>query len=243
MAWVRCISLRVGGIEGAERLVIVKLIRRDHETDASFLARFLDEARIQSQLQHPGVAQIIEAANDGAGNAVVEYIEGRNLADVRSRTAQLGVGLGGGPGGRGAERLAGGVGALVHVRERRAERDRQGLRPGHPHAELSGAAPHVGEVPPSMYSTTTYGCFGQRLLQAVGIAFQSHMAAHGARQAGGGCGAASCWGGRLPRASPRARRPRTRGDARAEHQTFQQRIGCKAVGAMQAGGGAFAHHP
>jgi serine/threonine protein kinase len=82
-----------GGIEGAERPVIVKLIRRDHETDASFLARFLDEARIQSQLQHPGVAQIIEAANDGAGKpyVVVEYIEGRNLADVRSRTGQLGV--------------------------------------------------------------------------------------------------------------------------------------------------------
>lgn len=82
-----------GGIEGAERPVIVKLIRRDHETDPSFLARFLDEARIQSQLQHPGVAQIIEAANDSEGKpyVVVEYIEGRNLADVRSRAGQLGV--------------------------------------------------------------------------------------------------------------------------------------------------------
>jgi hypothetical protein len=45
-----------GGIEGAERPVVVKIIRREHETDRSFLARFLDEARIQAQLHHPGVA-------------------------------------------------------------------------------------------------------------------------------------------------------------------------------------------
>ncbi len=82
-----------GGIEGAERPIVVKLIRRDHETDSSFLARFLDEARIQSQLQHPGVAQILEAATDAQGKpyVVVEYVEGRNLADVRSRAGQLGV--------------------------------------------------------------------------------------------------------------------------------------------------------
>ena len=33
------------------------------------------------------------------------------------------------------------------------------------------------------------------------------------------------------------------GDAGAEHQAFQQRVGGQPVGAMQAGGGAFAHHP
>jgi serine/threonine-protein kinase len=51
-----------GGIEGAERPVVIKLIRRDHDTDSSFLARFLDEARIQSQLHHPAVAQVLESA-------------------------------------------------------------------------------------------------------------------------------------------------------------------------------------
>jgi len=53
-----------GGIEGAERPVVVKIIRREHEADRSFVARFLDEARIQAQLQHPGVAQILEATTD-----------------------------------------------------------------------------------------------------------------------------------------------------------------------------------
>jgi len=82
-----------GGIEGAERPVVVKIIRREHETDRSFLARFLDEARIQAQLHHPGVAQILEATSDADGKpyVVVEHVEGRNLSDVRSRAAQLGV--------------------------------------------------------------------------------------------------------------------------------------------------------
>jgi serine/threonine-protein kinase len=85
-----------GGIEGAERPCVVKAIRREHEEDRSFLARFLDEARIQAQLQHPGVAQVLEATNDVSGKpyVVVEFIEGRNLGDVRSRAGQLGVRMG-----------------------------------------------------------------------------------------------------------------------------------------------------
>jgi serine/threonine-protein kinase len=80
-------------IEGAERPLIVKIIRPDHADDRSFVARFLDEARIQAQLQHPGVAQIIEATTDNEGKpyVVVEYVEGRNLSDVRARAGQLGV--------------------------------------------------------------------------------------------------------------------------------------------------------
>src|SRR4051812_8027180 len=84
------------GIEGAERPCVVKTIRREHEEDRSFLARFLDEARIQAQLQHPGVAQIVEATNDATGKpyVVVEFIEGRNLGDVRARAGQLGMRMG-----------------------------------------------------------------------------------------------------------------------------------------------------
>jgi serine/threonine-protein kinase len=80
-------------IEGAERPLIVKIIRPDHADDRSFMARFLDEARIQAQLQHPGVAQILEATTDASEKpyVVVEYVEGRNLSDVRTRGGQLGV--------------------------------------------------------------------------------------------------------------------------------------------------------
>jgi serine/threonine protein kinase len=81
------------GIEGAERACIVKTVRRDHVHDGSFLARFLDEARVQAQLQHPGVAQILEAATDDNGEpyTIVEYVEGRSLSDARHRAVQLGL--------------------------------------------------------------------------------------------------------------------------------------------------------
>jgi len=84
------------GIEGAERPIVVKTVRRDHIHDGSFLARFLDEARVQSQLNHPGVAQILEASTDENGEpyTVVEYVEGRSLADVRHRAVQVGVRIG-----------------------------------------------------------------------------------------------------------------------------------------------------
>src|ERR1700678_4038716 len=52
------------GLEGAERACVVKTVRRDHMHDGSFLARFLDEARVQTQLNHPGVAQVLEASSD-----------------------------------------------------------------------------------------------------------------------------------------------------------------------------------
>lgn len=106
-----------GAIEGAERPCVVKIIRREHAGDKSFLARFLDEARIQAQLQHPGVAQILEAANDGSGQpfVVVEHVEGRNLGEVRTRAQQLGARI------SWPEALAIGITlaeALAHVHER-----------------------------------------------------------------------------------------------------------------------------
>ncbi len=84
------------GIEGAERPCVVKTIRRDHIHDGSFLARFLDEARVQAQLHHPGVAQVLEAATDESGEpfSVVEYVEGRSLADMRTRAIQAGSRIG-----------------------------------------------------------------------------------------------------------------------------------------------------
>ncbi len=84
------------GIEGAERPIVVKTVRRDHIHDGSFLARFLDEARVQSQLNHPGVAQVLEASTDDNGEpyTVVEYVEGRSLAEVRHRAVQVGARVG-----------------------------------------------------------------------------------------------------------------------------------------------------
>ncbi len=81
------------GLEGADRPVVVKIIRRDHAKDPSFIARFLDEARVQAQLTHSGVAQVLDAALDDATGepyAVVEHVEGKSLGDLRARALQLG---------------------------------------------------------------------------------------------------------------------------------------------------------
>ena len=105
------------GIEGAERPCVVKIIRREHAKDSSFLARFFDEARVQSQLQHPGVVQIFEASTDDKGEpfVVVEYVEGRSLGEVRGRATQLSYRL------TWADAVAVAMAtaeALVHVHER-----------------------------------------------------------------------------------------------------------------------------
>jgi len=106
------------GLEGAERPVVVKIIRREHAKDPSFIARFLDEARVQAQLQHSGVAQVIDAAIEertGEPYAVVEYVEGRSLGDVRSRAVQMGQSI------AWADAVAVGTliaEALAHVHER-----------------------------------------------------------------------------------------------------------------------------
>lgn len=68
------------------------MIRREHAKDPSFIARFLDEARVQAQLQHSGVAQVLDAALDeqtGEPYAVVEFVEGRSLGDLRARAVHM----------------------------------------------------------------------------------------------------------------------------------------------------------
>jgi eukaryotic-like serine/threonine-protein kinase len=122
------------GLEGAERPVIVKTIRTEHRTDQSFKARFLDEARVQAQLEHSGVAKIIEATTDeesGEPYVVVEYVEGRSLGDLRSRALSTGQRLG----WHEAVAIAQlGAEALAHVHDRQ---DAQGKPLAIVHRDLS----------------------------------------------------------------------------------------------------------
>jgi serine/threonine protein kinase len=132
-------------IEGAERPCIVKTVRRDHVHDPSFLARFLDEARVQAQLNHPGVAQVLDATTDEGGEpyTVVEYVEGRSLGDLRQRAIQLGVKIAWADGVAVALEIAQ---ALAHVHERAGA---DGSPLGIVHRDLSPQnvmIGHAGEV-------------------------------------------------------------------------------------------------
>lgn len=129
-----------GGIEGAERPCVIKLVRREHASDRSFLARFFDEARIQAQLQHPGVAQVLEASTEQSGSpyVVLEHIEGRNLSEIRQRAAQLKAPMTWADGVAIAVSL---TEALVHVHERT---DAQGRALEIVHRDLSPQNVMVG---------------------------------------------------------------------------------------------------
>ena len=70
----------VGFDEKLKRRVAIKSIRFEHAMDAEMKARFLQEARILSQLRHPNICQIHDFI-EGEDNdlLVLELIEGKNL--------------------------------------------------------------------------------------------------------------------------------------------------------------------
>ena len=96
---VRPVLGTLRGTLEAERPVVVKIIRKEHETDRSFLARFLDEARIQAQLQHqvPALARG-EGARPAQHPVVVRsrvrrYVgmKNENLHDSECSSLNMGV--------------------------------------------------------------------------------------------------------------------------------------------------------
>jgi serine/threonine-protein kinase len=72
------------------RLAAVKLLRAD-APDADYRARFLDEANVVVRLHHNNLVDVREAGEvDGQLYIAMELVEGRDLADVWDRCAQLG---------------------------------------------------------------------------------------------------------------------------------------------------------
>lgn len=73
----------VGFDERLERRVALKTIRREHRLEPAARARFLREAKVLSQLEHPNICQIhdyLEA--DSFDVLVLELIRGRSLRDA-----------------------------------------------------------------------------------------------------------------------------------------------------------------
>src|SRR5882757_9362627 len=68
------------GAAGVERLVAIKRIRSHLTSSPEVVSRFLDEARIISQLHHAnvvGLHQVIEG--EGGYHLVLDYVEGESL--------------------------------------------------------------------------------------------------------------------------------------------------------------------
>ncbi|HVL67437.1 MAG TPA: serine/threonine-protein kinase [Vicinamibacterales bacterium] len=66
-----------------QRKVALKAVRQDRRLDDEARARLLREARILSQLDHPGICRVYDyVVGDGSDYLVLELIEGRTLRDA-----------------------------------------------------------------------------------------------------------------------------------------------------------------
>src|SRR5262249_4128281 len=71
------------------RDLAVKVLHEGHRGNPAVVRRFLEEARISGQLQHPGVVPIHEVGRspDGCPFFVMKLIQGRTLADLLAHRA------------------------------------------------------------------------------------------------------------------------------------------------------------
>ena len=85
---------RTTGIEGFEKLVVVKRILPQYVANPSFVTMFLNEARLAATLQHPNIAQVYDiGVDDGDYFFSMEYIHGEDLGRTVTTAIEQGVPL------------------------------------------------------------------------------------------------------------------------------------------------------
>jgi len=73
-----------------DRPVAIKLLAEHLVRDERLRERFLREARLAAGLAHPNVVQVFDAGEDGGRPYIVmEYVDGRTLADVLAERGRL----------------------------------------------------------------------------------------------------------------------------------------------------------
>jgi serine/threonine protein kinase len=85
---------RTVGIEGFEKLVVIKRILPQFASNASFVTMFTNEARLAAQLQHPNVTQVYDIGVE-AGDYffAMEYVHGEDLERLTAQAFDQGVPL------------------------------------------------------------------------------------------------------------------------------------------------------
>lgn len=83
---------RTVGLEGFEKLVVLKRILPQYVTNANFVNMFLNEARLVATLQHPNIAQVFDIDQDGVDYFFsMEYVHGQDLGQVVASAQESGV--------------------------------------------------------------------------------------------------------------------------------------------------------
>ncbi len=74
------------GPAGFNKLVVLKVLKRNLVDDAAFRDMFLHEARLSARLNHPNIVQVNEVIEqDGLPIIVMQYLEGHALSDILTR--------------------------------------------------------------------------------------------------------------------------------------------------------------
>jgi tRNA A-37 threonylcarbamoyl transferase component Bud32 len=77
------------GLEGFEKLVVLKRILPQHALDPELLRMFLDEARLSATLNHPNVVEVHDVGTDGeAPFFAMEYVHGANVRELLRQHAR-----------------------------------------------------------------------------------------------------------------------------------------------------------
>ena len=82
---------RQTGLEGFEKLVVLKRILPVHAANPDFVKMFIDEARTAADLRHPNVVSITDVGRDaGTYFIAMEYLHGVDLSQLVARSQQIG---------------------------------------------------------------------------------------------------------------------------------------------------------
>src|SRR5262252_1117933 len=78
------LTVTQGGLAGFQKLVALKLLRRDLAEDAEFRRMFLDEAWLAARLNHPNVVQTYDVGEEHDRLFIaMEYLEGQSYERIR----------------------------------------------------------------------------------------------------------------------------------------------------------------
>lgn len=79
------------GLEGFEKIVVIKRILRHLAQDQEFVSMFLDEARIAAKLTHPNIVAIYDLGRaDDSYYIAMEYVSGRNVQHITAKQEEEG---------------------------------------------------------------------------------------------------------------------------------------------------------
>jgi serine/threonine-protein kinase len=85
---------RATGIEGFQKLVVLKRILPHLAADPEFIKLFLAEARLAATLHHPNVVEVFDiGSHEGSYFFTMEYVRGQDLGTVISAARKRGEGL------------------------------------------------------------------------------------------------------------------------------------------------------